>query len=436
MIWDHRHECMDREELRSLQLQRLKEVLHRVYRRVPYYRQLFDAHGVRPEDLRSLEDIQKFPFTTKAALRDNYPYGLFAVPLKDVVRLHASSGTTGKPIVVGYTRKDLEIWSELVARIVTQAGVTSDDVVQITFGYGLFTGAFGLHYGLEKVGATIVPSSVGNSEKQIMLMKDFGTTVLVGTPSYALHLGETARSMGIDPAGLKVRLGLFGSEAWSEEMRRELEKMWGMKATDNYGLSEVMGPGVCGECGLKQGMHIAEDHFLVEIVDPETGEALDYGQEGEVVITTLTKEALPVIRYRTRDISVINPEPCACGRTSARLRRVTGRTDDMLIISGVNVFPSQIESVLIEVEGVSPHYQIVVDKRGYLDYLEVQVEMTEEFFTGSFRDLEALEEKIRRRLQTVLSINPRVRLLEPHSIERSQGKARRIIDRRRAEGKV
>ncbi|NHM26819.1 phenylacetate--CoA ligase [Desulfofundulus sp. TPOSR] len=430
MIWDPEHECMDREELQALQLERLKETLHRVYRRVPYYRRLFDAHGVMPEDLHTLEDIQKFPFTTKAALRDNYPYGLFAVPLKEVVRLHASSGTTGKPIVVGYTRRDLETWSELVARIATQAGVTGEDVVQITFGYGLFTGAFGLHYGLERVGATIVPASVGNSEKQIMLMKDFGTTVLVGTPSYVLHLGETARSMGIDPAGLKVRLGLFGAEAWSEEMRRELEKMWGMKATDNYGLSEVMGPGVCGECTVAPGMHIAEDHFLVEIVDPETGEALDYGREGEVVITTLTKEACPVIRYRTRDISVINPEPCSCGRTTARLRRIAGRTDDMLIISGVNVFPSQIESVLMEIEGVSPHYQIVVDKKGYLDYLEVQVEMTEEAFTGSFKDLEALEEKIRRRLQAVLSISPRVRLLEPHSIERSQGKAKRVIDRR------
>ncbi|MQL52679.1 AMP-binding protein [Desulfofundulus thermobenzoicus] len=430
MIWDRQHECMDRKELQALQLERLKETLHRVYRRVPFYRHLFEAHGVKPEDLQSLSDIRRFPFTTKAALRDNYPYGLFAVPLKEVVRLHASSGTTGKPIVVGYTRKDLETWTELVARMVTQAGVTSEDVVQITFGYGLFTGAFGLHYGLERVGATIVPASVGNTEKQIMLMQDFGTTALVGTPSYALHLGETARAMGIDPRSLKVRLGLFGSEAWSEQMRAELEAMWGMKATDNYGLSEVMGPGVCGECTVAPGMHISEDHFLVEIIDPETGEPMEYGQEGEVVITTLTKEAFPVVRYRTRDISVINPEPCPCGRTTARLRKVVGRTDDMLIISGVNVFPSQIESVLMDINGISPHYQILVGKKGYLDYLEVQVEMTEEAFTGSFRDLEAMEEKIRRRLQAVLSINPRVRLLEPHSIERSQGKAKRVIDNR------
>lgn len=430
MIWDRQHECMQREEIQALQFERLKETLHRVYRQVPFYRHLFAEHGVSPENLQHLTDIRKFPFTTKAALRDNYPYGLFAVPMKEVVRLHASSGTTGKPVVVGYTRRDLKTWAELVARMVTQAGVTAEDVVQITFGYGLFTGAFGLHYGLERVGAAIVPSSVGNTEKQIMLMQDFGTTALVGTPSYILHLGETARSMGVDPASLKVRLGLFGSEAWSEQMRAELERMWGMKATDNYGLSEVMGPGVCGECGTAPGMHISEDHFLIEIIDPKTGEPLDYGREGEVVITTLTKEAFPVVRYRTRDISVINPEPCPCGRTTARLSKVAGRTDDMLIISGVNVFPSQIESVLMEVEGVSPHYQIVVDKKGYLDHLEVRVELTDEKFTGQYRDLEAMESGVRRRLQRVLSINPRVRLFEPHSIERSQGKAKRVVDLR------
>lgn len=430
MIWDRQHECMGREELRALQFERLKETLQRVYRQVPFYRRLFAEHGVGPEDLQCLEDIRKFPFTTKEALRDNYPYGLFAVPLKKVVRLHASSGTTGKPVVVGYTRGDLETWAELVARMVTQAGVTEGDVVQITFGYGLFTGAFGLHYGLERVGATVVPASVGNTEKQIMLMQDFGTTVLVGTPSYALHLGETARYMGVDPASLQVRLGLFGSESWSEQMRAELERMWGMKATDNYGLSEVIGPGVCGECTAAPGMHISEDHFLVEIIDPQTGETLDEGREGEVVITTLTKEAMPVIRYRTRDISLINPEPCPCGRTTARLRRVSGRTDDMLIISGVNVFPSQIESVLMEIEGVSPHYQIVVEKKGFLDHLEVRVELTEEKFTGQYRDLEAVEDGIRRRLQRVLSINPRVRLMEPRSIERSEGKAKRVVDLR------
>lgn len=430
MIWNPQYECMDREQLRSLQLERLKETVTRVFNRVPFYRAAFEQAGVKPEDLRSLEDIRKFPFTTKLALRDNYPYGLFAVPMKEVVRLHASSGTTGKPIVVGYTQRDLDTWSELVARMVTMAGVTDEDVVQITFGYGLFTGAFGLHYGLERVGATIVPSSVGNTEKQIMLMQDFGTTVLVGTPSYVLHLGEAARAMGVDPTKLKLRLGLFGSEAWSEQMREEIERLWNIKATDNYGLSEVMGPGVCGECTAAPGMHVSEDLFLLEIIDPETGEPLDYGQEGEVVITSLTKEAFPVIRYRTRDISVLNPEPCPCGRTTARMRKVTGRTDDMLIISGVNVFPSQIESVLMSIDGMSPHYQIIVGKKGYLDYLEVQVELTEDKFTGNFRDLEALESKVRQKLQNVLAIGPKVRLLEPHSIERSQGKAKRVIDNR------
>lgn len=431
MIWDVEHECMDREQLRSLQLKRLKETVDRVYHRVPYYRNLFDEIGIKPSDIKTLEDVRKLPFTTKAALRDNYPYGLFAVPLNKVVRLHASSGTTGKPTVVGYTKKDLETWSELVARIVTQAGVTADDVVQVTFGYGLFTGAFGLHYGLEKVGATIVPASVGNTERQIMLMQDFGTTALVGTPSYCLHLAEVARGMGIDPASLNIRVGLFGAESWSESMRGELERAWGAKATDNYGLSEIIGPGVSGECTVEPGMHISEDHFLVEVIDPETGEPLDYGEEGELVITTLTKEALPLIRYRTRDITVLNPEKCACGRTTVRMHKVLGRTDDMLIVSGVNVFPSQIETVLMDIDGTTPHYRIIVDKKGYLDYLEVQVEVTDEMFTGNFRDLEALENRIRDRLRSVLQINARVRLLEPRSLERSTGKVKRVFDYRR-----
>ncbi|MFZ5646406.1 MAG: phenylacetate--CoA ligase family protein [Bacillota bacterium] len=430
MIWDPQHECISREQLRDLQFKRLKNTLNLVYDRVPFYRELFDGHGVRPYDLRCLEDIRKFPFTTKLALRDNYPYGLFAVPLKDVVRLHASSGTTGKPIVVGYTKNDLENWAQLIARIVTRAGVTDEDVAQITFGYGLFTGAFGLHYGLEKAGVTIVPSSVGNTEKQIMLMKDFGTTVLVGTPSYALHLAEAAGKMGVGPGDLKLRVGLFGAEAWSESMRAELERAWGIKATDNYGLSEVMGPGVSGECIEALGMHINEDHFLVEVIDPETGDPKGPGEPGELVITTLTKEAFPIIRYRTRDITTLNYDPCTCGRTLARMRKVTGRTDDMLIISGVNVFPSQIESVLMEIEGISPNYQIIVTKKGYLDILEVRVEPDERAFTGSFRDLETLEEKVRSRLQSVLSIGARVKLVDPFSIERSQGKAKRVIDNR------
>jgi len=421
---------MDRAELQLIQLARLKETIARVYDRVAFCRELFDAHGVGPDHIREPGDIRRFPFTTKEALRDNYPYGLFAVPLKEVVRLHASSGTTGKPVVVGYTRKDLDTWAELIARVATQAGVTGDDVAQIYFGYGLFTGAFGLHYGLERVGAAVVPVSAGNAERQVMLMRDFGTTVLVGTPSYTLHLAEAAMEMGVDPAGLPVRLGLFGAESWTEDMRAGLERAWGIKATDNYGLSEVIGPGVAGECRYPGWMHIAEDHFLVEIIDPETGSVLADGREGELVITTLTKEAFPVIRYRTRDISVLDRTPCPCGRTTARMRKVTGRTDDMLIVSGVNVFPSQIESVLMSIEGIAPHYQIIVDKNGFLDCLEVRVELTQELFTGQFRDLEALEGKIRRRLSSVLSLTARVRLLEPRSLERSTGKARRVIDRR------
>jgi phenylacetate-CoA ligase len=421
---------MDREQLYSLQLKRLRETVSRVYEKVPYYRSLFDEKGIRPGDIEKLEDVAKLPFTTKTALRDNYPYGLFAMPLNKIVRLHASSGTTGKPTVVGYSQRDLDTWSDLVARVVTQAGVTADDVVQITFGYGLFTGAFGLHYGLERVGATIVPASVGNTERQIMLMQDFGTTALVGTPSYCLHLAEVAAGMGIDPASMNIRVGLYGSEAWTESMRHELEKSWGAKATDNFGLSEIMGPGVAGECTAEPGMHINEDHFLAEVIDPETGEPLDYGEEGELVLTTLTKEALPIIRYRTRDITVLNPEKCACGRTTARMRKVMGRTDDMLIISGVNVFPSQIETVLMDIDGTTPHYKIIVDKKGYLDYLEVQVEVTDEMFTGAFRDLEALENRIKERMRSVLQINAKVRLLEPRSLERSTGKVKRVFDYR------
>ncbi|WP_027364425.1 phenylacetate--CoA ligase family protein [Desulfotruncus alcoholivorax] len=430
MIWDPQHECMDREELRSLQLKRLKETVTRVYERVPFYRQALDRAGVLPGDIQSLADVTRLPFTDKTALRDNYPYGLFALPKKQIVRLHASSGTTGKPTVVGYSRRDLENWSNLVARVVTMAGVTDEDVVQITFGYGLFTGAFGLHYGLEKVGVTLVPASVGNTTRQIMLMQDFGATALVGTPSYALHLADTARGLGIDPASLGIRTGLFGAEAWTESMRAELERTWNMKATDNYGLSEVMGPGVAGECLHFAGQHINEDHFLVEIIDPETGEQLPPGQEGELVITTLTKEALPILRYRTRDITVINEEKCECGRTLARMRKIRGRTDDMLIISGVNVFPSQIETVLMNIDGLSPHYQILVNKKGYLDIMEVQVELTDEMFTGHFRDLEALESKIRQKIFSVLSINCKVRLLEPRSLARSEGKIKRVIDNR------
>ncbi len=430
MIWDREYECMERDKLRDLQLCRLKETVSRVYEKVPYYKKLFDSRGLKPSDIKSLKDISKLPFTTKEALRENYPYGLFAVPLKEVLEIHASSGTTGKPTVVGYTRKDLEAWTELVARIATLAGVTSKDVVQVTFGYGLFTGAFGLHFGMDRIGATVIPASVGNTRRQIMLMQDFGTTVIVGTPSYCLHLAEVAREMGIDPADLKVRLGLFGSETWSESMRQQLEKEWNIKATDNYGLSEIIGPGVSGECLEFSGMHINEDHFFAEVVDPETGEPLEAGEEGELVLTSLTKEALPLIRYRTRDITVLNDEPCPCGRTTARMRKVCGRTDDMLIVSGVNVFPSQIETVIMNIEGLAPHYRIIISKKGFLDYLEVQVELTSEFFRGRFKDLSKLEKEVRQELSNVLCVKAKVTLLEPSSLERSTGKIQRVIDKR------
>lgn len=430
VIWEPQFECMDGKERRDLQLRRLKDTVARVWERRPAYRRLMEERGVRPEHINSLEDVRLLPFTTKSDLRDSYPYGMFAVSMDQVVRLHASSGTTGKPTVVGYTRNDLETWSNLVARVVTQAGVTSRDVAQVCFGYGLFTGGFGLHYGLERVGAAVVPASSGNTARQIMLMKDFGVTALVSTPSYSLHMAEVARDEGIDPHDLKVRVGLFGAEPWTESMRKEIEKTWGLRATDNYGLSEIIGPGVAGECEVGGGMHISEDHFLAEIINPGTGEPLPYGEKGELVITTLTKEALPLIRYRTKDVTALNPEPCKCGRTTARMQKVLGRSDDMLVIRGVNVFPSQIENVLMNINGLAPHYMVVVNRRGYLDELEVHVELTSEKFTGSFRDLEAFERRIASKLQNALSIQPKVKLVEYRSLERSMGKAKRVIDNR------
>jgi len=430
VIWDKKGECLDRKTLQDIQLERLKRTIERVYSKVPYYRQAFDEAGVKPEDIKSLKDIEKFPFTTKTALRDNYPYGLFASPLKEVVRIHASSGTTGKPIVVGYTKNDLETWTSLVARIISMAGVTDEDVTQICFGYGFFTGGFGLHYGMEKVGATVVPASSGNTEKQIILMQDFGTTALVSTPSYALYMAEVARSMGIDPKTLPVRVGLFGGEPCSENAKREIEELWPLKATDNYGLTEVIGPGVSGECTIEPGMHINEDHFLVEVIDPETGETLDYGEEGELVFTTLTKEAFPVVRYRTRDISVLNPEPCGCGRTTVRMRKIKGRSDDMLIIKGVNVFPSQVEAVLLDIEGITPHYQMIVTKEKYLDALEIKVEIRPEWFSDNYREIIKIEENIQKGLQRVLGLDAKITLVAPNSIERTTGKSKRVIDLR------
>lgn len=433
MIWNEQAECENRGQIKQIQLERLQQTVRRAYDNVPFYRRRLDEAGVTPDDIRSLADIQKIPFTVKNDLRDNYPYGLFAVPLKEVVRLHASSGTTGKPIVAGYTKNDLENWSEMIARIVMQAGGGPEDVAQICFGYGLFTGGFGLHYGLEKVGATVVPASSGNTEKQLMLMKDFGTTILVSTPSYALYISEVAEELGIDiKKDLKVRIGMFGGEGTTAKMAQELENRWGMLCTENYGLTEVVGPGVAGECEHKCGMHINDDFFLVEVINPETGEVLPEGSFGELVITPLTKEAMPVLRYRTKDLTRILYDKCACGRTTPRIEKIQGRSDDMLIIKGVNVFPSQVESVLIGMQGISPYYQIIVRKKGFTDDMEIQVELADTSLLEKFSELEKLERSVKHNLKTVLGIETKVRLVEPKTIERTAGKSKKVLDLRDA----
>lgn len=431
MIWNKEEECMSRSKLEALQLERLQSTVKRVYEKVLPYRQKMEEAGVRPEHIRTLKDVALLPFTVKDDLRKNYPFGLFAVPQKEVVRVHGSSGTTGKPIVVGYTANDLKTWANLMARIITAASVGPDDTAQVAFNYGLFTGGFGLHYGLEAVGATVVPISGGNTEKQLMLMQDFGTTALIATPSYALHIAEVAERKGIDTNKLKLRVGLFGGEPSSNELRREIENRLHIIATDNYGLSEVMGPGVAGECTFATGMHISEDHFLVETIDPHTLEVLPPGSEGEIVITSLTKEAFPVIRYRTKDISHIIQEPCACGRTTARMSKLVGRTDDMLIIRGVNVFPSQIEEILFKMDGLGSQYQIHVFREGSLDELEVQVELADASLLESYKELETLTNKVKSRIKTVLGVSSRVKLVEPLSMERGAGKATRVVDHRK-----
>lgn len=430
MIWEPHYECMSREDMRIVQLDRLYNVVETVYNKVPYYKRAFDEHGVKPTDIKRLEDIEKLPFTNKEALTNSYPYGLFAVPLKEVVRIHASSGTTGKQKVVGYTKRDIRTWSNLIARVASMAGVTDEDIAQICFGYGLFTGGFGLHYGLEKLGAMIIPASTGNTERQISMMQDFGTTVLISTPSYALYMVEVAEDMGVDTAKLNLKVGLFGAEPCTVNMRKEIERRWNMRATDNYGMTELGGPGVAGECQCGEGLHISEDHFYPEIINPETGEVLGYGQTGELVLTSLTREAFPMIRYRTRDITMLIDEPCSCGRSTVRMKKVTGRADDMLIIRGVNVYPSQIETVLLDTEGVSPHYQLIVTSKSYMDDLEVQVELSGDKFSGKFKELEELERTLKQKLNKALQINPRVKLLEPKSLERTVGKAKRIVDLR------
>lgn len=432
MIWNKEIETMPRTKMRELQLERLKCIVRYCYDNVPFYKKRFDENGIAPDCIKSLEDIKRIPPTTKADLRDNYPFGMFAVPRKKIVRLHASSGTTGKPTVVGYTKNDLDIWAENMARLVYGVGANEDSIVQICFGYGLFTGALGLHYGLEKVGASVVPSSSGNSEKQLMLMRDFGTNTLVATPSYALYLSELAKELEFPMSDYHLKLGLLGSEGCTVEMRDQIERNWGMFVTDNYGLSEIGGPGMSGECEHRCGLHINEDSFLCEIVDPETLEQKEEGDSGELLVTTLTKEGMPLLRYRTKDITRINYEPCKCGRTLARMDKTTGRTDDMIKIRGVNVFPSQVESALLGIDKIGPHYMLIVRREGFHDTLEVQVEMTDSSVLEKFSELEALHNTIKHKIKTVLGIDIKVTLVAPKTLERFQGKAKHVTDLRKA----
>jgi phenylacetate-CoA ligase len=417
-------------QLRALQLQRLRATAKRAYERVQLFRQRMDARGVKPDDIRSVEDVRRLPFTEKIDLRDTYPYGLFASPMNEVVRLHASSGTTGKPIVVGYTQADIDVWREVIRRSLSMAGLTADDVIQNSYGYGLFTGGLGLHNGIESLGATVIPTSGGNTERQIMVMRDFGVTAICCTPSYFLHLAEAAQKMGVNFAELKLRAGIFGAEPWTEGMRARIQQATGIKAYDIYGLSEIIGPGVGMECQAQAGLHIFEDHFLIEILDPKTGDPVPDGSEGELVITTLSKEAMPMIRYRTHDITAIAAEPCACGRTIRRIRRISRRSDDMFIIRGVNVFPSQIEAALLRVEGTLPHYQIILTREHDLDNMAVHVEVTPEVFSDKVRALEELQHKLTDAIEHVTGIRVAVRLVEPNSIPRSEGKAKRVFDKR------
>lgn len=428
--WDQEQECMPREQLEKLQFRRLRETINRSYAFVPAYKKKMDLAGIKPDDINSLQDLKHLPFTTKQDLRDNYPFGLFALPMSEVVRIHSSSGTTGKPTVVGYSRKDVDTWAELMARALVSAGANRHSVIQNSYGYGLFTGGLGIHYGAEKIGASVIPASGGNTKRQVMLMQDFGTTVLTCTPSYSLQMFEVMEEMGIKASDLQLKAGVFGAEPWSENMRREIENKLEINAFDIYGLSEIIGPGVAIECPYRNGLHIAEDHFIAEIIDPITEEVLEDGQQGELVITSLTKEALPMIRYRTRDLTTLDREVCSCGRTHVRMRKVLGRSDDMVIIRGVNVFPSMVESVLLNIPGVEPHYLLIVDRKGNLDQLEVQVEISERIFSDEVKKLEEMGALITKELESALGIGVRVRLVEPKSIERSEGKAKRVIDKR------
>jgi phenylacetate-CoA ligase len=429
-IWDPQCECMDRAELEQLQLERLEATLTRVARHVPFYRRRFAGIGFDPDDFRSLEDLRRLPFTTKGDLRENHPYGMFAVPLRDVVRVHASSGTTGLSTAVGYTRNDMRTWSALTARVLVAGGVTKDDVVQIGFDYGLFTGAFGLHQGAERLGASVVPVSSGNARRQVGIMRDYRTTALVTTPSHALAIADAMIEMDVNPAALSLRHGLFGAEPWSESLRKEIQQKLEIPATDNSGLSEVMGPGVAGECLERDGLHLAEDHFVFEVIDPETLAPLGPGQEGELVVTTLTKEAIPIVRYRTRDLTAILDAPCPCGRTFRRMARVKGRSDDMIIAGGAKVFPSEIEAVLFEIEGTAPHYQVQLDRVSGVDRVTVCVEVSESIFFDEMKRQKQLEDTIVRRLAAELGVAVDVKLVGGKTLERSEGKARRVVDRR------
>lgn len=430
MIWNEPKECMSRDEMHNLQSSRLKAMVARVYHNVPFYRGKMQQTGIEPGDIESIEDLVKLPFTTKQDLRDNYPFGLFAIPKSEVVRFHASTGTTGKPTVVAYSRKDIDTFSEVVARALACTGATKDDIVQVAYGYGLFTGGLGLHYGAETLGAAVVPISGGNTAKQIQLLQDFGSTVLACTPSYAAHLSEALAEEGVNAADLPLRIGVFGAEPWTNAMRSKIEEGLSITAYDIYGLSEIIGPGVSISCQYQDGLHIAEDHFVPEIINPDTLERLPNGETGELVFTTITKEAMPLLRYRTRDLSSLNYDPCSCGRTSVRMAKIFGRSDDMLIIRGVNVFPSQVESVLLEIPEAKPHYMLIVDRQGTMDTLEVQVEIDDRFFSDEVVELGKIHKKIKHRIESVLGISVILKLVEHKTIQRSEGKAKRVIDKR------
>ncbi|MEG0784391.1 MAG: phenylacetate--CoA ligase [Christensenella sp.] len=430
MYWNETAECMSRDELHEVQSKRLKNLVYRVYQNVPFYRNKMQELGICPEDIKGIEDIKYLPFTTKQDLRDSYPYGLFASPLSDIIRIHASSGTTGKPTVVGYTQKDITSWAECAARALYMAGGSKKSIVQVAYGYGLFTGGLGLHYGAEKIGAAVIPISGGNTKRQIMLMRDFGSTILCCTPSYALYLGETLAEMGIAPEEIKLEAGIFGAEPWTQGMRIQLEQKLGIRAHDIYGLSEISGPGVACECEYQNGMHIQEDMFYPEIVDSDTLDQKADGEIGELVFTTINKEGIPLLRYRTRDITNLSVDSCPCGRTFRRMHKVLGRSDDMLIIRGVNVFPSQIESVLVKYEEIAPYYVIIVTREGNFDVLEVQVELSENLFSDEVKGMEELRRKISNELHGVLNINAKLTFAEPKTLERSDGKAKRVIDKR------